>query len=443
MMFKDNDKEAILALSKKIMVGGVNSPVRAFRSVDATPVIVKKAKGAYLEDISGARYIDYVCSYGPLIFGHAPAFVEEAVTAALKNGTTYGFTTPAEVELAEIITSAYKGCDMVRMVNSGTEATMSAIRLARGFTGRNKILKFEGCYHGHCDSLLVKSGSGLLTQGVPTSLGLFPGVISETLVCPYNDADALEELIKQYPEEIACVILEPIAGNMGVLPPDDGYLQRVRQITEKYGILLIFDEVITGFRVGYHSAAGDFDIVPDLVCFGKIIGGGLPVGAYGGRKEIMAMVAPLGPVYQGGTLSGNPLAMSAGIAALSHLRDHPETYATLNQNAAYLEENINAAIKKYRVPAVTSRYKGMFCLFFTAEKVKSYDDVLQCDTSLYQAFFTGMLKEGVLLAPSQYEGWFPSTAHTAEILAETVAAVNRVFAQLSTGNKGDRVKDER
>lgn len=430
-MYKNNDKTAILDLSKKIMVGGVNSPVRAFRSVDVEPVIVKKAKGAYVEDISGARYIDYVCSYGPLIFGHAPAFVEEAVGAALKNGTTYGFTTPAEVELAEMITSAYNGCDMVRMVNSGTEATMSAIRAARGFTGRNKILKFEGCYHGHCDSLLVKSGSGLLTQGVPTSLGLIPATIAETLVCPYNDVEALRSMVDQYGEEIACVIVEPIAGNMGVLAPAPDYLEKLRKITADHGILLIFDEVITGFRVGYHSAAGNFGIVPDMVCFGKIIGGGLPVGAYGGRREIMEMVAPMGPVYQGGTLSGNPLAMSAGIAALKELRDHPKIYDTLDQNAAYLAEKISIAIEKYRIPAVTSRYKGMFCLFFTAEEVKSYDDVMKCDTSLYKAFFEGMMKEGVLLAPSQYEGWFPSTAHTKEILDQTVAAVNHVFAQLT------------
>ena len=431
MMYKDNDKAEILALSREIMVGGVNSPVRAFGSVDVEPVIVKSAKGAWVEDVSGARYIDYVCSYGPLIFGHAPEFVAEAVNDALLKGTTYGFTTPAEVELAEIVTAAYNGCEMVRMVNSGTEATMSAIRLARGYTGRHKILKFEGCYHGHCDSLLVKSGSGLLTQGVPTSLGLLPGTISETLVCPYNDAEALEAMVRQYPGEIACVIIEPIAGNMGVLPPAPDYLKRLREITEQYGILLIFDEVITGFRVGYHSAAGDFGIVPDLVCFGKIIGGGLPVGAYGGKREIMTMVAPLGPVYQGGTLSGNPLAMSAGIAALRELRDYPEIYTTLAENSAYLEKGINTAIKKYEIPAVTSRYKGMFCLFFTEGKVESYADVMKCDTELYKKFFEGMLKEGILLAPSQYEGWFPSLAHSEEILAQTIAAVNRVFAQLT------------
>lgn len=430
-MYKNNDKAEILALSREIMVGGVNSPVRAFRSVDVEPVIVKKAKGAYVEDINGERYIDYVCSYGPLIFGHAPDFVAAAVTEALQNGTTYGLTTPSEVELAEIITAAYNGCDMVRMVNSGTEATMSAIRVARGFTGRNKILKFEGCYHGHCDSLLVKSGSGLLTQGVPTSLGLLPGTITETLVCPYNDVDALSAMVKQYPDEIACVIIEPIAGNMGVLPPSEGYLKKVREITAAYGILLIFDEVITGFRVGYHSAAGNFDIVPDLVCFGKIIGGGLPVGAYGGRREIMEMVAPLGPVYQGGTLSGNPLAMSAGIAALKQLRDHPEIYDALDDNAAYLEDGVKAAIEKYCIPAVTSRYKGMFCLFFTDQAVKTYSDVMKCDTSLYKAFFEGMMKEGVLLAPSQYEGWFPSLAHTKEILDRTITAVDHVFAQLT------------
>ncbi|MEG1479081.1 MAG: glutamate-1-semialdehyde 2,1-aminomutase, partial [Clostridiales bacterium] len=286
-MYKNNNKKEILELSRKIMPGGVNSPVRAFQSVNCEPVIVESAKGAYIKDIDGTEYIDYVCSYGPLIFGHSPEFLLDEIKAAVVNGTTYGFTTPHEVELAEMVIDSYPACEMVRMVNSGTEATMSAIRVARGYTKRDKILKFEGCYHGHSDSLLVKSGSGLLTQGVPTSPGLVQALTDKTLVCPYNDEEALEQIIAANKHEIACVIIEPVAGNMGVLPPKDGYLKKVRELCTKDDIILIFDEVITGFRLDYHSAAGVYGVEPDMVCFGKIIGGGLPIGAYGGKLDIM------------------------------------------------------------------------------------------------------------------------------------------------------------
>lgn len=429
-MYKNNDKQEILELSRRIMPGGVNSPVRAFGSVDCDPVIVTSAKGAYVKDITGQEYIDYVCSYGPLIFGHAPDFLLEAIEGALAKGTTYGFTTPAEVELAEMVIDAYPACEMIRMVNSGTEATMSAIRVARGYTGRAKILKFEGCYHGHSDSLLVKSGSGLLTQGVPTSPGLVRELVEKTLVCPYNDEKALEDIIEVNKGEIACIILEPVAGNMGVLPPREGYLKKVRELATANDIVLIFDEVITGFRLDYHSAAGVYNIEPDMVCFGKIIGGGLPVGAYGGKLDIMRMVSPIGPVYQGGTLSGNPLAMSAGIANLAKLRDEPQIYQDLEAAATYLNKGMTRLFKEYNIPAVTSQKKGMFCVFFTKGPINTFEDVMQCDTALYTKFFEGMMKEGVLLAPSQFEGWFPSTAHDREVLDKTLAAAEKVLKNL-------------
>ncbi len=428
--YKNNDKAAIWQLAKRLMPGGVNSPVRAFGSVGVEPVIVESAQGPYITDIEGRRYIDYVCSYGPLIFGHAPQFVTEAVQEAAGRGTTYGFTTTHEVELAELIAEAYPACEMLRMVNSGTEATMSAIRVARGCTGRSKLVKFEGCYHGHSDSLLVKSGSGLLTQGVPTSPGVPAGLLAETLVCPYNDAAALAELLAAHQGEVACLIVEPVAGNMGVVPPAEGFLAEVRRLCTEHGIILIFDEVITGFRLDYHSAAGVFGVQPDLVCFGKIIGGGLPVGAYGGRRELMQQVSPLGPIYQGGTLSGNPLAMRAGIAALSRLRDDAAVYPTLIENTAYLQREIDRLIAKHNVPASTSRCLNMFCLFFTPQPVSSYADVMSCDTELYRRFFVGMLEQGIMLAPSQFEAWFPSLAHDKAILAETLAAVDKVFATL-------------
>ncbi|MDO4541926.1 MAG: glutamate-1-semialdehyde 2,1-aminomutase, partial [Bacillota bacterium] len=376
------------------------------------------------------EYIDYVCSYGPLIFGHAPDFLLKAIKEALGRGTTYGFTTPSEVELAEMVIDAYPACEMIRMVNSGTEATMSAIRVARGYTGRDKIIKFEGCYHGHSDSLLVKSGSGLLTQGVPTSPGLVKELVEKTLVCPYNDVEALAKLIEANKGEIACIILEPVAGNMGVLAPKDNYLQRVRELATANGIILIFDEVITGFRLDYHSAAGVYGVEPDMVCFGKIIGGGLPVGAYGGKLDIMKMVSPIGPVYQGGTLSGNPLAMSAGIANLRKLRDEPQVYETLEAAATYLNKDITDICRQYSVPAVTSQKKGMFCLFFTEGPVNSFEDVMKCDTDMYTRFFEGMMAEGILLAPSQFEAWFPSVAHDKEVLDKTLNATEKVLKSI-------------
>lgn len=429
-MYKNNDKTAILDLSRKIMPGGVNSPVRAFGSVSCDPVIVESAKGAFIKDITGKEYIDYVCSYGPLIFGHAPDFLLEAIEETLSKGTTYGFTTPAEVELAEMVIDAYPACEMIRMVNSGTEATMSAIRVARGYTGRDKILKFEGCYHGHSDSLLVKSGSGLLTQGVPTSPGLVQELVEKTLVCPYNDAESLAKMIEANKDEIACIIIEPVAGNMGVLTPQEGYLQKVRELATNNGIILIFDEVITGFRLDYHSAAGVYGVEPDMVCFGKIIGGGLPVGAYGGKLDIMKMVSPLGPVYQGGTLSGNPLAMRAGIANLSKLRDEPQIYTSLTAAADYLNKGMTQLLQDYKIPAVTSQKNGMFCVFFTEGPVQTFNDVMKCDTKLYEKFFAGMMAEGVLLAPSQFEGWFTSTAHTKDILDQTLTAAAKVLGKL-------------
>ncbi len=428
--YLNNDKAELLLRARQLMPGGVNSPVRAFGSVNHEPVIVESAKGAYLTDIEGKRYIDYVCSYGPLIFGHAPDFIVDELREFAGHGTTYGFTTPHEVELAELIAEAYPACEMLRMVNSGTEATMSAIRVARGCTGRDKIVKFEGCYHGHSDSLLVKSGSGLLTQGVPTSPGVVPSLIAETLVCPYNDADALEQLLNANQGRVACLIIEPVAGNMGVVPPSEGFLQHVRELCTRHGIVLIFDEVITGFRLDYHSAAGVFGVQPDMVCFGKIIGGGLPVGAYGGRRELMQQVSPLGPIYQGGTLSGNPLAMRAGIAALRRLRDDKTIYPALIENTAYLQAEIDKLIVKHNLPASTSRCLDMFCLFFTPQRVNSYAGVMSCDTEMYRRFFVGMLEAGIMLAPSQFEAWFPSLAHDKDILDTTLAAVDKVFASL-------------
>lgn len=426
----DKTKEEFLRHSKEVMVGGVNSPVRAFHSVACEPVVATGGKGAVLHDFDGTPYIDYVLSYGPLIFGHSPDFIVEAIARAAAKGTTFGFTCPQEVELADLILAAYPGAEMIRMVNSGTEATMSAIRAARAYTGRDKILKFEGHYHGHNDGLLVKSGSGLLSHGIPTSKGLTPGLADYTLVAPYNDRAALEAVFQENDGEIAAVIIEPVAGNMGVLPPAEGYLSFVRALTQKQGTLLIFDEVITGFRLDYHCAAGYFGIEPDLVTLGKIIGGGLPVGAYGGKREIMSLVSPLGPVYQGGTLSGNPLAMTAGIAALEKLRDEPQLYADLARSAAYLQEQMDRLFARYGIEAVTSRIEGMFCVFFTKEKVRCYEDIMTADTKNYQRFFEGMMKRGILLPPSQFEAWFLSTAHSAGILDKTVAAAEDVLKEM-------------
>lgn len=426
--YKNNDKAAIWQLAKRLMPGGVNSPVRAFGSVGVEPVIVESAQGPYITDIEGRRYIDYVCSYGPLIFGHAPQFVTEAVQEAAGRGTTYGFTTTHEVELAELIAEAYPACEMLRMVNSGTEATMSAIRVARGCTGRSKLVKFEGCYHGHSDSLLVKSGSGLLTQGVPTSPGVPAGLLAETLVCPYNDAAALAELLAAHQGEVACLIVEPVAGNMGVVPPAEGFLAEVRRLCTEHGIILIFDEVITGFRLGAGGAQGYYGIRADLVTYGKIIGGGMPVGAYGGRKDVMEMVAPVGAVYQAGTLSGNPIAMAAGIAQLTILKDRPEIYKNINELGEKLYGGMEQIVKETGAPCTVNHVGSLGCMFFTGQQVENYAQAKTADTERFARYFRFMLSHGVHLAPSQFEAMFLSNAHTEDHVELTLDLVRQALA---------------
>ncbi len=422
-----NNSKRLFERAKEIIPGGVNSPVRAFGSVDMDPVFVKKAKGSYIYDSEDNKYLDYISSWGPMIFGHCDEELNEVAIEALKNGISYGVPSGVEVEMAEIITDAYKGCEMVRMVNSGTEATMSAIRTARGYTKKDKIIKFEGCYHGHSDCLLVKSGSGALTLNVPTSLGVPADFVKHTLVCEYNNIESVKKEIENNKDEIACVIIEPVPGNMGVIAPDMEFMKQLRKITEENNILLIFDEVISGFRISYGGAAKVFDIVPDMVCFGKIIGGGLPVGAYGGKKEIMSVISPLGPVYQAGTLSGNPLAMSIGIAALNKLKNNPEIYEELENKAKKLQEGFNKNIEETGVKAFVNRYKSMLTIFFNAKEVRSYADVMTSDTSMYAKYFKGMFELGILLPPSQYEIMFLNTTLTDEEIEYTIESNLKVL----------------
>jgi glutamate-1-semialdehyde 2,1-aminomutase len=391
------------------------------------PVFVKRAKGSYIYDSEDNKYLDYISSWGPMIFGHCDEELNEVAIEALKNGISYGVPSGVEVEMAEIITDAYKGCEMVRMVNSGTEATMSAIRTARGYTKKDKIIKFEGCYHGHSDCLLVKSGSGALTLNVPTSLGVPADFVKHTLVCEYNNIESVKKEIENNKNEIACVIIEPVPGNMGVIAPDMEFMKQLRKITEENNILLIFDEVISGFRISYGGAAKVFDIVPDMVCFGKIIGGGLPVGAYGGKKEIMSVISPLGPVYQAGTLSGNPLAMSIGIAALNKLKNNPEIYEELENKAKKLQEGFNKNIEETGVKAFVTRYKSMLTIFFNAKEVRTYADVMTSDTSMYAKYFKGMFELGILLPPSQYEIMFLNTTLTDEEIEYTIESNLKVL----------------
>lgn len=412
----------IFARSCRCIPGGVNSPVRAFQAVGRTPVVAKSAHGPYLTDEDGNTFIDYICSWGPLIFGHSPEFLQEGLLEAVKRGVTYGLPTAIELEMAEFVTRAYPAAEMIRMVNSGTEATMSAIRAARGFTGRSKLIKFEGCYHGHSDTLLVKSGSGTLTYGVPTSPGIPPAVVADTLVCPYNDLKAAEERFRAEGREIACVILEPIAGNMGLIPGEAAFLAGLARLCREYGALLIFDEVISGFRAAFGGAAEVYGIRPDLVCFGKIIGSGLPVGAYAGRREIMEMVSPAGPVYQAGTLSGNPLAMFLGLKGLRRLEAQPEIYPELEQKARYLAEGFRKNLNRLGLDYTVNQMGSLLCLFFTGGKIRSYDEVKTCDLAMYNAYFAEMLKRGILLPPSQFECMFLSTAHSQGDLERTVEA---------------------
>ncbi|MFH1002910.1 MAG: glutamate-1-semialdehyde 2,1-aminomutase [Chloroflexota bacterium] len=416
--------------AQKYLPGGVDSPVRAFRAVGGTPPFIARGQGARLYDVDGNDYIDYVGSWGPLILGHAYPPVVAALKAAIDQGTSFGATTEREITLAKMITGAIPSMEMVRFVNSGTEATMTALRLARAFTGRDRIIKFAGGYHGHSDGLLAKGGSGLATLGIPDSPGVPSGYTQNTLIATYNDAGAVEQLFRQYPGEIAAVIVEPVAANMGVVPPQPDFLPGLRRLTRENGALLIFDEVITGFRVAYGGAQSVFGIPPDLTCLGKIIGGGLPVGAYGGRRDIMQMMAPAGPVYQAGTLSGNPLVMTAGIETLKVLAQ-PDSYARLEARAARLEEGIVRAAAGAGIPGHVSRVASLLTLFFTGDKVLDYDSARQSDTARFARFFQGLLAAGVYWPPSQFEAAFVSLAHSDRDIQLTVSAVTQALAALA------------
>jgi glutamate-1-semialdehyde 2,1-aminomutase len=406
--------------AEQLIPGGVNSPVRAFGSVGGDPPFIIRGQGAYLWDVDDNRYIDYVGSWGPLILGHAPPGVPEAVSAAARNGTSFGASTPAEADLAEIVISAFPHVEKIRFVSSGTEATMSAIRLARAYTNRKYIVKFEGCYHGHADALLVKAGSGVATLGIPGSAGVPEEFTQLTLALPFNDIDALELAFKKFKHQIACVIVEPVVGNMGCVPGSGGYLANLRLITQRENAVLIFDEVMTGFRVAYGGAQQLFGIRPDLTTLGKVIGGGLPVGAYGGRKDIMRKVAPAGPVYQAGTLSGNPLAVAAGLAMLRYLKANPDVYRQLETRAAAL---CVAAPQGVTV----NRTGSMFTFFFTGGPVTDYESAKRSDTARFGRFFRAMLERGIYLAPSQFEAAFVSAAHTEEDIRRTAAAAREAF----------------
>ncbi len=407
--------------AQEVIPGGVNSPVRSCRSVGASPFFVKRAAGCRLEDEDGRIYIDYVGSWGPLIIGHAHPRVVEAVRFTATQGTSYGVPCRLEVELAEKVVSMVPSMDMVRMVNSGTEATMSAIRLARGYTGRPKIIKFDGCYHGHSDCLLVKGGSGLATLGIPGSPGVPPEVVAHTLSLPYNDVASVEAAMKAHGETVACIIVEPVAGNMGTVIPKPDFLPELRRLCDAYGSLLIFDEVITGFRLAPGGAQERFSVRPELTCLGKIIGGGLPVGAYGGRRDIMEKVAPLGDVYQAGTLSGNPLAMAAGLAMLQVLSE-PGVYESLEQKGSTLEAGLREAARIADVPVTMNRIGSMGTGFFTQEEVTDFTTALKSNTAAYAVFYREMLDRGIYMAPSQFESFFVSTAHEEEDLHRTAQA---------------------
>lgn len=418
---------ALYEEAQKIIPGGVNSPVRAFKSVGLNPVFIRKGEGPKIYDADGNEYIDYVGSWGPLILGHRHPRVVEALERCLNEvGTSFGAPTELETTLAAMVTEAVPSVEMVRLVNSGTEATMSALRLARGYTGRNKIVKFEGCYHGHADFLLIKAGSGALTLGVPTSPGIPAGSAANTITANYNDLENLKEIFKMEGEDIAAVIVEPIAGNMGVVPPVPGFLEGLRNLTTRYGSLLIFDEVMTGFRVAYGGAQKLYGIIPDLTCLGKVIGGGLPVGAYGGKREIMEQIAPAGPVYQAGTLSGNPLAVTAGIATLEALKQ-PGVYEELERKSSALERGLGQAAQEAGVEVSSNRVGSMLCSFFTGEKVNDYEGACSSNTTRFAAFFKSMLEQGVYLAPSQFEAAFVSLAHGEKELEHTVEAARGAF----------------
>jgi glutamate-1-semialdehyde 2,1-aminomutase len=416
------------AEAKTLMPGGVNSPVRAFKSVKMDPIFMERGKGSKIYDIDGNEYIDYVLSWGPLILGHSNDRVVEAIKKVAELGTSFGAPSLIETKLAKLVKERVPSIEIVRMVSSGTEATMSALRLARGYTGRNKILKFEGCYHGHGDSLLIKAGSGVATLGLPDSPGVPEGVAQNTITVPYNDLESVRFAFEQFGDDIAGIIVEPVAGNMGVVLPQPGFLEGLRDITSQYGALLIFDEVMTGFRVGYNCAQGHFGITPDLTCLGKVIGGGLPVGAYGGRAEIMEQIAPSGPIYQAGTLSGNPLAMTAGLETLSQLT--PEHYEEFARKAELLEEGIRAAAQKHDIPHTINRVGSMVGFFFTNEAVTNYELAKTSNLDYFASYYQEMANQGVFLPPSQFEGMFLSTAHSNEDIEKTIQAIEIAFSKL-------------
>ncbi|WGE52716.1 glutamate-1-semialdehyde 2,1-aminomutase [Actinobacillus equuli] len=422
--------EQLFEKAQKVIPGGVNSPVRAFKGVGGTPVFIQKAEGAYITDSDGKKYIDYVGSWGPMVLGHNHPAIIDAVLKAVPNGLSFGAPTESEITLAELVTKLVPSIELVRMVSSGTEATMSAIRLARGYTGRDKIIKFEGCYHGHSDSLLVKAGSGALTLGQPSGPGVPADFAKHTLTCTYNDLDSVKTAFEQYPNEIACLIVEPVAGNMNCIPPKNDFLKGLRALCDQYGAVFIIDEVMTGFRVALGGAQAYYDVKPDLTTLGKIIGGGMPVGAFGGKKEIMEYIAPTGPVYQAGTLSGNPIAMAAGLACLTELSKAGNEEKLAAQTKT-LAEGFKALADKHNVPLTVQYVGGMFGLFFTEQaEINNFQDVMKCDAAKFNRFFHLMLEQGVYLAPSAFEAGFMSLAHSDEDIQATLAAADKAFAAL-------------
>ena len=428
-MIEIEKSQSLYQRALKSIPGGVNSPVRACQSVGADPLFIDRARGCFIQDVDGNEYIDYIGSWGPMILGHRHPAVMAAIAAAMERGTSFGAPTDLEIQLAEMIIEAVSAVDVVRMVNSGTEATMSAIRLARGVTGRDLIIKFDGCYHGHADTLLVAAGSGVATLGIPGSPGVPEDVVRNTLSLTFNDADAVRKVMDKKGDTVACIIVEPVAGNMGVVRPAAGFLETLREITEKHGTILIFDEVMTGFRVAYGGAQSLYGIEPDLSCFGKIIGGGLPVGAYGGRADIMEQIAPRGPVYQAGTLSGNPLAMAAGIATLKQLKKDG-IYEFLEDATARLAAGLAVAAEQAGVAVRTGHVGSMLGIFFTDREVANFEDAKSCDLSLFSRFYQGMRQQGVYIAPSQFEALFVSTEHGRQQIDASIDAAGRVLAQL-------------
>ncbi len=428
MVHKTEQSRRLQKRAEQLIPGGVNSPVRAFRSVGGDPLYIVRGQGSRIWDADGNEYVDYVGSWGPLILGHAAPAVIEAVIAAARSGTSFGASTPAEADLAELVISAFPHMQKIRFVSSGTEATMSAIRLARAYTKRKYIVKFEGCYHGHADALLVKAGSGVATLGIPGSAGVPEEVTQFTFALPFNDIGAVEQVFDKFKHQIACIIVEPVVGNMGCVPPARGYLEALREITSRDKALLIFDEVMTGFRLAFGGAQELYAIEPDLTTMGKIIGGGLPVGAYGGPNEVMDMVAPLGPVYQAGTLSGNPLAMAAGYATVSYLREHKDVYSKLDKLAGEVAAGVAAAAKDAGVTMCHNRVGSMFTWFFTAGPVTDWTSAAKCDTEAFGRFFRAMIENGIYLPPSQFEAAFMGAAHTELDVDRTIAAAKQAFA---------------